>query len=176
MCVVAYFGFQPPGPDKGRGRAVRDSTEGCSGVGVVRRQPPLRALPSSSCPPYPRPCVPAEDFSDAPGAAVRCRLPIASLTYKPAGPPASGVIDCGPYSNPDYGCSAEDFDGAAAFLQAVLFVLTDNPTYATNAMQVGWCIRAFRCTLTVPTHGSYSFPCPVDHGHIRHQPQGLQQQ
>jgi hypothetical protein len=63
--------------------------------------------------------------------------PLASLTYKPSGPPSSGIIDCGPYSNPNYGCSDEDADGSAAFLQALLFVLTGNPTYANNAILVG---------------------------------------
>src|SRR5262249_45682738 len=33
------------------------------------------------------------------------------LTYTIQAPPADGIIDCGPSSNPNHGCSAEDSDG-----------------------------------------------------------------
>ena len=62
--------------------------------------------------------------------------PFASLTYTPAGPPPGGEITCGSYDHPDVGCMAEARDSAAAYLQALLFVLNGTNTYATNAMKV----------------------------------------
>lgn len=52
----------------------------------------------------------------------------------PQGPPANGIIDCGSYSKPDYGCSDEDSDATAAYLQALLFALTNSTQYATAAI------------------------------------------
>jgi hypothetical protein len=62
--------------------------------------------------------------------------PLAALTYAPQGPPASGVIDCGSYSHPDDGCSAEDSDGAAAYLHLVLFALTDDSRHAAAGVRI----------------------------------------
>ena len=62
--------------------------------------------------------------------------PLASHSYAAAGPPANGVIDCGPISHPNLGCSAEDADGSAAFLQLVRFALTDDRRYAATALAV----------------------------------------
>ena len=62
--------------------------------------------------------------------------PYGAKTYAPLGPPADGVIDCGSYSNPDFGCSEEDSDASAAYLQLVLFALTDEAAYAANAVRV----------------------------------------
>jgi hypothetical protein len=59
-----------------------------------------------------------------------------SLTYAPQGPPSGGTIDCGSFSNPDIGCTAEDEDGTAAYTQALLFWVTGNTTYAQNAIRV----------------------------------------
>jgi len=59
-----------------------------------------------------------------------------SLTYTPQGPPADGNINCGSYSRPDNGCSAEDNDGSAAYTQALLFWITRNRTYANNAIKI----------------------------------------
>jgi hypothetical protein len=61
---------------------------------------------------------------------------IGSLTYKIQGPPATGIIDCGSYSNPDNGCSAAGNDSSAAHLQALLWVITGNQTYADNAIGI----------------------------------------
>src|SRR5882757_6157586 len=57
-----------------------------------------------------------------------------SLTYVPLGPPASGIIQCGSTSMPDLGCSASDSDGTAAYVQALLWYITGNQTYANNAI------------------------------------------
>ncbi len=59
-----------------------------------------------------------------------------SLSYTVQGPPAGGVIDCGSYSNPNYGCSAEDNDATAAYTQALLYWITGNQQYANNAIAI----------------------------------------
>ena len=87
-------------------------------------------------------------LSDAPFAAAFAKAvahPLASHAYKAAGPPASGVIECGPYSKPDFGCSAEDADGSAAYLQLVLFALTGERAYAATAVAV---LDAYATNLT----------------------------
>ena len=59
---------------------------------------------------------------------------IGSLTYQPYGPPSDGFIKCGPTSNPNIGCSNADNDSSAAYLQALLWYITGNQQYATNAI------------------------------------------
>src|SRR5579859_1065930 len=59
-----------------------------------------------------------------------------SLTYTIQGPPSGGIIDCGPSSNPNFGCSAEDSDGSAAVTQALLWYISGNGTYAQNAIRI----------------------------------------
>jgi hypothetical protein len=61
---------------------------------------------------------------------------LGSIDYKPKGPPPSGVIECGGYSKPDHGCSAEDSDASAAVLQLLLFALTNKTNYADNAVAI----------------------------------------
>ena len=62
--------------------------------------------------------------------------PLGSLAYQIRGPPASGVIECGSYSKPNNGCSAEDADASAAFLQAVLYYITGTRTYISNSIAI----------------------------------------
>lgn len=62
--------------------------------------------------------------------------PLQHGPYKPQGPPASGVIECGSYSHPDYGCTFEGNDGEAAVTLAYLWALTGNVSYAENAIEV----------------------------------------
>ena len=62
--------------------------------------------------------------------------PYAALDYKLLGPPATGIIDCGPYSRPDHGCHAEDTDASAAYLQAVLWWITRDHRYAANSIRI----------------------------------------
>jgi hypothetical protein len=45
-----------------------------------------------------------------------------------------GLIVCGSTSNPNYGCSNSDDDGTAAYVQALLWYITGNQTYANNAI------------------------------------------
>jgi hypothetical protein len=54
----------------------------------------------------------------------------------PQGPPSTGTIDCGSSSNPDTGCTADDEDGAVAYVQALLWYITGNQTYANNAIKI----------------------------------------
>jgi hypothetical protein len=61
---------------------------------------------------------------------------IGSLTYQIQGPPATGIIECGPTSNPNIGCSAADNDSSAAYLQALLWYITGNQQYANNAIRI----------------------------------------
>jgi hypothetical protein len=61
---------------------------------------------------------------------------IGQLNYQIQGPPAGGIIDCGPTSNPDIGCSAADNDSSAAYLQALLWYITGNHQYAQNAISI----------------------------------------
>jgi hypothetical protein len=60
----------------------------------------------------------------------------ADLNYKVKGPPADGIIACGPYSRPDKGCHDEDADASAAYLQALLWYITGNHAYAQNSIQI----------------------------------------
>jgi hypothetical protein len=61
---------------------------------------------------------------------------IGSLTYQIQGPPADGIINCGPTSNPNIGCSAADNDSSAAYLQALLWYITGTHQYADNAIAI----------------------------------------
>jgi hypothetical protein len=61
---------------------------------------------------------------------------IGSLTYQPFGPPSDGFIKCGPTSNPNIGCSNSDDDASAAYLQSLLWYITGNQRYATNAITI----------------------------------------
>jgi hypothetical protein len=59
-----------------------------------------------------------------------------ALDYKLQGPPSDGVIDCGSFSNPDIGCSEEDNDSTAAYVQALLWIISGNSKYAENAVAI----------------------------------------
>jgi hypothetical protein len=61
---------------------------------------------------------------------------IGQLNYQIQGPPATGIIECGPTSNPNFGCSAADNDSSAAYLQALLWYITGNQQYANNAIAI----------------------------------------
>ena len=58
------------------------------------------------------------------------------INYKVKGPPANGIIDCGWYSRPDFGCTDEDMDATAAYIQALLWYITGNHAYAQNAIRI----------------------------------------
>lgn len=62
--------------------------------------------------------------------------PLGAVDYAPQGPPPSNVIECGSYSKPNHGCSAEDADGAAAFLGLVLYNITGDARHAAVATRI----------------------------------------
>jgi hypothetical protein len=61
---------------------------------------------------------------------------LGQLDYQIQGPPEGGIINCGPTSNPNIGCSAADNDSSAAYLQALLWYITGNHQYAANAISI----------------------------------------
>ena len=58
----------------------------------------------------------------------------ARKTFAPHGPPECGIIVCGSYSKPNIGCGNESSDVATAYLQALLWAINGNPTFAANAI------------------------------------------
>jgi hypothetical protein len=58
------------------------------------------------------------------------------LDYVVKGPPANGTIECGSYDKPDVGCSQQHDDSMAAYVQALLWYLTDDQRYADNAIKI----------------------------------------
>jgi hypothetical protein len=59
--------------------------------------------------------------------------PLAALDYK-ANP--AEIVSCGPRSNPDIGCKAEQADCDAAYTQALMWYITGNKAYAENAIRI----------------------------------------
>jgi Alginate lyase len=59
-----------------------------------------------------------------------------SLSYTVQGPWSGGINQCGANSNPNNGCLAADNDSNAAYVQALLWYITGNQTYATNAINI----------------------------------------
>jgi hypothetical protein len=62
--------------------------------------------------------------------------PECSPDYAVKGPPANGVITCGPYSVPDIGCSNENNDADAAYAHALTFAITGNQSSAAMALRI----------------------------------------
>lgn len=58
---------------------------------------------------------------------------VARLDRRPAPRP---VVDCGPYSRPDHGCSEEKADAQAAYAQALLWTLGGGRAHAAKAIEV----------------------------------------
>jgi len=59
-----------------------------------------------------------------------------SLTYAVQGPWPGGINQCGASSNPNNGCQEADNDSNAAYVQALLWYITGNQTYANNAINI----------------------------------------
>jgi hypothetical protein len=68
--------------------------------------------------------------------------PLAALDYEPK---PRAVVECGPYSKPDYGCKDERRDSAAAYSQAIAWYVTGKREYAYNAIKI---MNAWSSTLT----------------------------
>ncbi len=56
-----------------------------------------------------------------------------SLSYRPR---PYETVECGPYSNPDVGCTDEKADSAAAYTHALLWYYTENPAYAKKSIEI----------------------------------------
>jgi hypothetical protein len=59
-----------------------------------------------------------------------------SLSYTAQGPVSGGINQCGSNSNPNKGCQSADNDSNAAYVQALLWYMTGNQTYANNAIAI----------------------------------------
>src|SRR5690242_18576442 len=59
-----------------------------------------------------------------------------SVSYTPQGPWPGGINQCGSYSTPNNGCLMADNDSNAAYVQALLWYITGNQTYANNAIHI----------------------------------------
>ncbi len=59
-----------------------------------------------------------------------------STSYTVQGPWPGGINQCGAYSTPNNGCSEADSDSNAAYVQALLWYITGNQTYANNAINI----------------------------------------
>ncbi|MFJ8864900.1 alginate lyase family protein [Streptomyces sp. NPDC102473] len=57
----------------------------------------------------------------------------ASLSYTPH---PRAVVECGSYSNPNYGCTDEREDAIAAYTHALAWYVTRNAAHATKAIQI----------------------------------------
>jgi hypothetical protein len=55
------------------------------------------------------------------------------------------TCECGPFSKPDLGCKDEQHDSEAAYTQALLWYISDDKTYAENAINI---MNAWSHTLT----------------------------
>jgi hypothetical protein len=90
----------------------------------------------------------AQPWSNAFAQAKASRF--ASLSYQPG--PVANVV-CGPYSNPDIGCSAEKNDAVAAYTDALIWYLTGNAAYANQAIAI---MNAWSATLQ--RHSDHNAP------------------
>lgn len=59
-----------------------------------------------------------------------------STSYTVQGPWPGGINQCGANSTPNNGCSEADNDSNAAYVQALLWYITGNQTYANNAINI----------------------------------------
>jgi hypothetical protein len=59
-----------------------------------------------------------------------------SISYTVQGPWPGGVNQCGSNSTPNNGCLEADNDSNAAYVQALLWYMTGNQTYANNAISI----------------------------------------
>ena len=92
-----------------------------------------------------------------------------SLKYKVEMTYPGGITQCGCTSNPDDGCQFADDDSAAAYVQALLWYITDNQTYADNAIGImnayGSGLKGFAGTAAYPCPGGSTSAC--SNGHLQ---------
>jgi Alginate lyase len=86
--------------------------------------------------------------------------PIAAPATETSPATEDGVVLCGSFSDPDVHCSDEKEDGAAAYTQALLWVLSGDEAYAANAVAIlnAWSVlkehRLFNAALQAAWMGS----------------------
>jgi len=73
----------------------------------------------------------AQPWTDAFNQAKNSAYASLSRTPKPR-----AVVECGPYSNPNYGCTDEREDAIAAYTDALLWYLTRDDRYAQKSIQL----------------------------------------
>ncbi|MFD7156369.1 alginate lyase family protein [Kribbella sp. NPDC059898] len=73
----------------------------------------------------------AQPWTDAFNQAKSSSYASLSRTPKPR-----AVVECGPYSNPNYGCTDEREDAIAAYTDALLWYLTRDDRYAQKSIQL----------------------------------------
>ncbi len=83
--------------------------------------------------------------------------PYGSKTYSPKGPNPNGIIQCGSHSTPNIGCSDANSDSAAAYVQALLWYITDDSAYANNAIRI---MNAYAKNLKGFAGFTPGYPCP----------------
>ncbi|HWB38324.1 MAG TPA: ricin-type beta-trefoil lectin domain protein, partial [Rugosimonospora sp.] len=66
-------------------------------------------------------------------------------------PHPRSVVECGPYSNPNYGCTDEREDAIAAYTDALAWYISGNSAYATKAIQL---MDAWSATITSHTNSN----------------------
>jgi len=66
-------------------------------------------------------------------------------------PTPRAVVECGPYSNPNYGCTNEREDAIAAYTDALIWYLTRDDRYAQKAIQL---MDAWSGTITDHTNSN----------------------
>jgi len=72
----------------------------------------------------------------------------ASLSRTPA---PRAVVECGPYSNPNYGCTDEREDAIAAYTDALAWYISGNAAYAQKAIAL---MDAWSATITSHTNSN----------------------
>lgn len=66
-------------------------------------------------------------------------------------PKPRAVVECGPYSNPNHGCTDERQDAIAAYTLALRWYITKDTRYATKAIQI---MDAWSATITDHTNSN----------------------
>jgi hypothetical protein len=66
-------------------------------------------------------------------------------------PRPRAVVECGPYSDPNLGCTEERQDAIAAYTLALMWYITRDPRYATKAIQI---MDAWSATVTDHTNSN----------------------
>ncbi|GAA3083050.1 hypothetical protein JOF29_004519 [Kribbella aluminosa] len=66
-------------------------------------------------------------------------------------PKPRAVVECGPYSNPNYGCTDEREDAIAAYTDALLWYLTQDDRYAQKSIEL---MDAWSATITDHTNSN----------------------